>query len=228
MKLLLDSANLNDVAYFNENFPLAGVTTNPTILSREGGDIVKHLFKIRNIIGDDKELHIQVTETEYGRIIREAEKIAATFGENTFVKVPVSGEGLKVTMDLSSRGIKVTETAIFTSFQALLAANAGAYYVAPYVSRIENILADDVETIGEIKYVFEQSGSSAKILAASFKTAKQVLDAAMAGAHCATVSADILKLLSRHASTDNSVEGFSSDWKRVFGDNTLLDLLEKK
>ena len=225
MKLLLDSANLNDVAYFNENFPLTGVTTNPTILSREGGDIVGHLHKIRKIIGDGKELHIQVTETEYGKIIREAKIIAKTFGENTYIKIPVSDAGLKATMELTSCGIKVTETAIFTSFQALLAANAGAHYVAPYVSRLENILADDVGTIGEIKYVFDMSNSS-KILAASFKTAKQVLDAAMAGAHCATVGADILKLLSRHSSTDISVTGFSADWQRVFGDNTLLSLLE--
>ena len=131
MKLILDTANLDDIRYFNTYYPIVGVTTNPTILSREGGDIVAHLHEIRKIIGEEKELHIQVTETEYDAIVKEAKAIVKAFGKNTYVKIPATDIGLRATKTLSDEGYGVTVTAVLSAGQALLAANAGASYVAP-------------------------------------------------------------------------------------------------
>ena len=226
MKLILDTANLDDIKYFNTYYPISGVTTNPTILSREGGDIVKHLHTIREIIGEDKELHIQVTETEYEKIVSEAKTIVKTFGKNTFVKIPATDVGLRATAALAKEGIKVTVTAVFSAGQALLAATAGAAYVAPYVSRLENICEDGIGVVAEIQHVFDCGDYDTVILAASFKTAREVLDVALAGAGAATVSSDVLKKLLSHTSTDTSIAGFAADWKKAFGDHTLSELLK--
>lgn len=108
MRLILDTANLDDIKYFNDYFPICGVTTNPTILSREGGDIVAHLVKIREIIGGDKELHVQGTETEWNKMIEEGHAIVALLGENTFVKIPATPDGLRAARELSGEGVGVT------------------------------------------------------------------------------------------------------------------------
>ena len=226
MKLILDTANLDDIKYFNTYYPISGVTTNPTILSREGGDIVKHLHTIREIIGEDKELHIQVTETEFDKIVSEAKAIVNAFGKNTFVKIPATDVGLRATSALAKEGIKVTVTAVFSAGQALLAATAGAAYVAPYVSRLENICEDGIGVVAEIQQVLDCGDYDTVILAASFKTAREVLDVALAGSGAATVSADVLKKLLSHTSTDTSIAGFAADWKKAFGDHTLSELLK--
>ena len=227
MRILLDTANLDDIRYFNTYYPIEGVTTNPTILSKEGGDPIAQLKAIREIIGEEKELHIQVTETEFDKIIEEARAIVDTFGINTFVKIPVTDVGLRVTKYLSDRGIGVTVTAVLTAAQAMLASNAGASYVAPYISRSENLCADGVGTVADIAEIFEVSGTDTQILAASFKTAKEVLDVAVEGCHAATIGSSIMKMLLSHTTTDTSIAGFEKDWKNTFGDTTLLKLLKK-
>ena len=227
MRILLDTANLSDIKYFNEYYPIEGVTTNPTILSKEGGDVIANISKIREIIGPDKELHIQVTETSFDRIIKEAEALVSAFGKNTFVKIPVTDIGLKVTKYLSERGYGVTVTAVLTAAQGMLASNAGASYVAPYISRSENLCADGIGTVADIAEIFKASGAKTKILAASFKTAKEVLDVAVAGCHAATIGSCIMKMLISHTTTDTSIQGFERDWRSAFGNSTLLDLLER-
>ena len=227
MRILLDTANLDDIRYFNTYYPIEGVTTNPTILSKEGGDPVAQLKAIREIIGEDKELHVQVTETEFEKIIEEARAIVDAFGINTFVKIPVTDIGLRVTKYLSDRGIGVTVTAVLTAAQAMLASNAGAAYVAPYISRSENLCADGVGTVADIADIFEVSGTDTQILAASFKTAKEVLDVAVEGCHAATIGPSIMRMLLSHTTTDTSIAGFEKDWKNAFGDTTLLELLKK-
>lgn len=227
MKILLDTANLEAIRYFNTYFPIVGVTTNPTILAKEGGDVVAQLKAIREIIGD-KELHVQVTETEFDKIIEEARCIVDTLGINTFVKIPVTDVGLRVTKYLHDRGFGVTVTAILTAAQAILASNAGASYVAPYISRSENLCADGVGTVSDIAKIFKASGTKTQILAASFKTAKEVLDVAVEGCHSATIGPTIMKMLISHTTTDTSIAGFVKDWKDAFGDTTLLKLMSKK
>ncbi len=226
MKLILDTANLDDIRYFNTYYPIEGVTTNPTILSREGGDIVAHLKEIRKVIGNEKELHIQVTETEYEAIVSEAKMIVKTFGKNTFVKIPATDVGLRATKTLSDEGYNVTVTAVLSAGQALLASNAGAKYVAPYVSRLENICENGIETVAEIQQIFDVSTTRTEILAASFKTAREVLDVALTGAGAATVSADVMKKLLSHTTTDTSIAGFAADWEKAFGKRTLASMLK--
>jgi len=228
MRILLDTANLDDIRYFNTYYPIEGVTTNPTILSKEGGDVVAQLLAIREIIGEEKELHVQVTETEFEKIIEEGRLLVDLLGINTFVKLPITDVGLRVTKYLSDRGIGVTVTAVLTAAQAMLASNAGASYVAPYISRSENLCADGVGTVADIAKIFEASGSDTQILAASFKTAKEVLDVAVVGCHAATVGSPIMKMLLAHTTTDTSIIGFEKDWKSVFGDTTLRKLIKEK
>jgi len=225
MRIILDTANLEDIRYFNEFYPIEGVTTNPTILSKEGGDVLKLLKDIRAIIGD-KELHVQVTETEADKMVEEAEAIVNYLGKNTFVKIPATPAGLKATRILSDKGIGITVTAVLTAAQAMLASNSGAAYVAPYVSRLENICADGVGTVAEIAEIFSMSGTDTQILAASFKTAKQVLDCAVVGCHTATVGTEVMHKLIQHTTTDTSIDGFANDWKKAFGDVTLLKLIK--
>lgn len=227
MKLLLDTANLDDIRYFNEYYPIVGVTTNPSILAKEGGDIVEHLLKIRKIIGDDKELHIQVTETEFEKIIEEARSLVHLFGNSTFIKIPATDQGIKATRYLSSKGYDITMTAILSPSQAMLAANAGAAYVAPYVSRLENICDDGIEIVSEIQKMFNVSNINTQVLAASFKTVRQVLNVALTGAQAATVGSDVMANLLNHTTTDTSIAGFKADWKNAFGDVTLGELIEQ-
>ena len=228
MRILLDTANLEDIKYFNTYYPIEGVTTNPTILAAEGGDVIALLKNIRAIIGKNKEIHVQVTEQDYDKIIEEAKALISLLGNNTVVKIPVSDIGLKVTKTLSDEGYKVTVTAVLTAAQAMLASNAGATYVAPYVSRLENICDDGVQCVADIHKVFSACDTKTQILAASFKTAKEVLDVAVVGAHASTVAPDVMKRLLAHTTTDTSIAGFESDWKGAFGEVTFLDLLKKK
>ncbi len=228
MRILLDTANLDDIRYFNTYYPIEGVTTNPTILAKEGGDVIGQLKAIREIIGDDKELHVQVTEKDFDGIIEEARALVDVLGINTIVKIPVTDIGLRVTKHLSDRGIRVTVTAVLTAAQAMLASNAGASYVAPYISRSENLCADGVGTVADIAKIFEVSGTETQILAASFKTAKEVLDVAVEGCQSATIGADIMRMLLSHTTTDTSISGFERDWNKAFGDTTLLKLLKNK
>jgi fructose-6-phosphate aldolase 2 len=228
MKILLDTANLESIRYFNTYYPIVGVTTNPTILSKEGGDVLTLLSEIRKIIGDDKELHVQVTEREYDKILEEARALVAFLGKNTYVKIPITDVGLRATATLASEGYGITVTALLSAAQAILASNAGASYVAPYVSRLENICDDGVGSVANIAEIFAASGTDTEILAASFKTAKEVLDVAVVGCNAATISPSVMKRLIAHTTTDTSILGFESDWRRAFGDCTLLELLKKR
>lgn len=228
MRILLDTANLDDIRYFNEYYPIIGVTTNPTILSKEGGDVIKLLCDIRKIIGEEKELHVQLTETEFEKIVEEAEALISLLGKNTYVKIPATDMGLRATKYLSDKGMGVTVTAVLTAAQAMLASNAGASYVAPYISRSENLCADGVGTVEDIAKIFKISGTKTQILAASFKTAKEVLDVAVVGCHAATIGSTIMRILNSHTTTDTSIIGFDKDWRKAFGNTTLLSLIKKK
>ena len=227
MKLILDTANLDDIRYFNEYYPIAGVTTNPTILATEGGDVVELLKKIREIIGPFKEFHVQLTETKFDGMIAEAEAIVGLLGKNTYIKIPATDEGIKATKFLSSKGYLITTTAVLSSTQAMIASLAGAAYVAPYVSRLENICEDGIAIVADIQAIFNSAKTDTQVLAASFKTVRQVLSVALTGAGAATVSADVMYKLLEHLTTDRSVAMFEADWKNAFGDVTLGELIAK-
>ena len=156
MQYIVDSAHLEEIRECVEFYPLDGVTTNPTIISKEHSDFVKLIKEIRAIIGAERMLHIQTTATTSEAIVKEAVALMEAVGGDFYIKVPISPEGLKATMALKRMGIKVTETAIFTPQQALIAAKAGASYIAPYVNRLDNIVSDGVHVVSEIVEMFKR------------------------------------------------------------------------
>lgn len=228
MKLLVDTADAGDIRLAAENFPIVGVTTNPTLLARACADPVARLHEIREIIGNGCELHIQLTvpTDDFERAVAEGRAIDAAFGDNVCIKVPVSQSGLRVTEALTSAGVAVTETAVFTPAEALLAARAGAKYVAPYVNRLIEAGEDGIGVVTDIRRLFDLHRLPCEILAASFHELRQVCAAALAGAHCATLSYGMLRSMASHPLTDKAIAGFGSDWKAAFGDATLLGLLK--
>lgn len=223
MIYILDTADLAAIKHCNEFYPLAGVTTNPSIIAKAKTDFWPLVENIRAIIGKDKMLHVQTTETKAEAIVEEAKLLQERLGGEFYVKIPIGEEGLKATMMLKEIGIKVTMTAIFTPAQALMAAMAGASFVAPYVNRLDNILGDGCEVVAEIVNQLENYGSDCKVLAASFKNAEQVHKCASYGCHSVTVTDDIMKLLISHPMTDAAIAGFERDWKGVYGEKTIKD-----
>ena len=223
MIYILDTADLAAIKYCNEFYPLSGVTTNPSIIAKEKGDFWQILKEIRGVIGNDKMLHVQTVQTTAKKMVEEARLIKEKIGGDIYIKIPIGEEGLKAVPMIKNLGIGVTMTAIFTPAQALMAAKAGADFVAPYVNRLDNILGDGTNVVAEIVQQFEIYGLDCKVLAASFKNAEQVHRCALCGCHSVTVSADVLKSLITHPMTDAAVEGFERDWKGVYGDKTILD-----
>ena len=223
MIYILDTADIEAIKHCNEFYPLAGVTTNPSIISKENTEFWKLVKEIRSIIGEEKMLHVHTVQTKADKIVEEAKLLKKELGGELFVKIPIGEEGLKATMELKKLGIGVTMTAIFTPAQALIAAKAGASFVAPYVNRLDNIIGDGTEVVAQIVELLENYDLDCKVLAASFKNAEQVHKCALYGCHSVTVSADIMKTLISHPMTDAAIDGFDKDWKRVYGDKTILN-----
>ena len=224
MRILLDTADLSAISRLAEFYPLEGVTTNPTILSRDTGDLRRILYEIRETIGD-LELHVQVTTDDYMDMIREAEAILGLLGNNnTFIKIPVTANGLRAIEELAQRKVLVTATAIVTPTQAMLASEAGATFVAPYVGRCTRHGGDGIKLVQDIDKLFALGESQTAILAASFKTVDEVLAVALSGAEAATIGPDLLEKLIEHPVTESSIEGFAADWENSFG-KPLYDLL---
>ncbi len=224
MLYILDTANLEAIKHCNEFYPLSGVTTNPTIISRENCDFWELVTNIRKIIGDEKMLHVQTTQKKAELIVEEAKLLKSRLGGNFYIKIPISEEGLKATMMLKKIDVGVTVTAIFTPAQALLAAMAGADFVAPYANRLDNIIADGCAVVAEIVKQIEQYKLPCRVLAASFRNAEQVHKCASVGCHSVTVSADILRKVMSHPMTDAAIADFEKDWERVYGEKTILEM----
>ncbi len=225
MKYLIDSGNLEEIKHANEFYPLAGVTTNPSIIAKEKADFVKLVTSIRDIIGEDKMLHIQATAKKAEDIVKEAVMLKDLVKGDFYVKIPIGEEGLKATALLKKKGIGVTMTAIFTPQQALMAARAGADFVAPYVTRLDNISADGVDTVSQIVDLLYLNNLNCQVLAASFKNVQQVNEVALAGAHTATIGLDLLSVAVSHPMTDMAIQGFDKDWAEVYGDKSVKDLI---
>lgn len=225
MLYIVDTANIEKIKHCIEFYPVAGVTTNPTIISREHSDFKGIITEIKNIIGPDRMFHIQLTGDTCDEMAKEAYALRDLIGENLYVKIPISPEGLKATMRLHKEGFHITETAIFTQQQALVAAKAGADFVAPYVNRLDNIISDGVNVVHEIVELFKLYDLPSKVLAASFKTAEQVHKISLVGCHAATVNPDILDTLIYHPLTMYAIDDFKADWKNVYGEKKIIDMI---
>lgn len=224
MLLLVDSANCDQIESLNQYYPIDGVTTNPSIISRERvakGEILSLLKKIRRIIGPEKMLHVQVTETDCDGMLAEAEAIKAYLGKDVYLKVPVTPEGLKAMAILRKQNTNLTATAVFTPLQALLAAKAGADFVAPYVNRLADLSVDGVGVVTEIKRIFTLYSLKAKVLAASFKNVEQIHQTCLAGADAVTVAPDLFQKMAAHPLTEKSVAQFRKDWAEIQGGDWL-------
>lgn len=224
MLYIIDTADLESIKHINEFYPIDGVTTNPSIIAKEKTDFIARLKAIREIIGEDKILCAQTLQTDWEKIVEEGKKLQKEIGGNFYLKIPIGEAGLKATMELKKLGIGVLMTAIFTPTQALMAAKAGADFVAPYVNRIQNICGDGIGVVAEIVNQFNNYGiTSCRVMAASFKNAQQVSDCASVGCHIATIAPDIYKWLITHPLTDVAIDGFKKDWESVYGDKMILD-----
>lgn len=223
MKYMMDGANLEDIKYCNQYFPLAGVTTNPTLITKEKKEFWSLIEGIREIIGPDKMLHIQTVQKKAEKIVEEAKLIKERIGGNFYIKIPIGKEGLKATMMLKKLGIGVTVTAIFTPAQALMAAMAGADFVAPYANRLDNIVGDGTEVVAQIVEQFKLYGLDCQVLAASFRTVEQVHKCAQSGCHSVTITAKLFKAIITHPMTDVAIADFDKDWKGLYGNKTILD-----
>lgn len=217
MLYLLDTANLEQIKRAFDLYPMSGVTTNPTIISKEKRNFIDILKEIRHAIGEDKMLHVQVISQKAEEIVKEAEYLQEVIGGNIYIKIPVIPEGIKAMKILKKKEIKITATAIFTAEQAFIAAIAGAEFVAPYVNRIDNIAGNGVDVVVQIVQLFKTHNIAAKVLAASFKNVQQVHQVALAGGQSVTVNAEIMDKLLSHPLTDLSIKQFVSDWESVYG-----------
>ncbi len=225
MLYLLDTANLEAIKKAYNFYPMDGVTTNPTLVSKEKREFLSILKDIRKIIGSESMLHVQAVSLTAEKMVEEAFYLNEVIGGNLYVKIPVIPEGIKAIKLLKSKGIKTTATAIFTAGQALMAAIAGAQFVAPYVNRIDNISGDGVGVVAEIVQLFELHNQDAKVLAASFKNVQQVHTVSLSGAHSITVNPEIMDKMLEHPLTDWSVNQFITDWEGIYGKKmTTLDV----
>ncbi|WP_026473283.1 transaldolase family protein [Alkaliflexus imshenetskii] len=212
MLFLADSANLDELEKLFSYFPLEGVTTNPSIIATEGRPLTKLLPRLKELVGE-KMLHVQLISNKADRMLDEALRYQEFLGEhvNFYAKIPVTEEGYKAMPMLKKRGLKVTATAVYTHLQALVAARAGANYVAPYVSRLDNISSHGIEVVQHIVKSFNDYKMPTKVLAASFKTVDQVHRVTLTGCYAVTVCYEVLERLRSHPLTDMNVDWFSRD-----------------
>lgn len=217
MKFIIDDADIKKIKEIYEYFPVDGVTTNPSILAKSGRQPFDVLKEIREFIGQEAELHVQVIASTAEGMIEDAERILKELGDNTFVKVPVTREGLKAIKILSKRGVKITATAIYTSMQAYLAGKAGADYAAPYVNRIDNLGADGVQTAKDIHDIFKKNNFKTEVLAASFKNSQQVLELCKYGVGASTIACDVIEGLIKNAIVTSAVDVFTADFEKLCG-----------
>jgi TalC/MipB family fructose-6-phosphate aldolase len=225
MEFLFDTINTTDIASYGERFPYTGVTSNPSIIKAEGKiDFFRHFREIRKLITMERSLHIQVISQDCSGILREADAILNNVDEKVLIKVPVTEEGLKAMQNLKKEGIGVTATGIYSTIQGFMAIGIGADYIAPYYNRMENQNIDPLDVISSFAQAIKSQGAQTKIVAASFKNIAQVNKALVAGAQAVTVQPSMLHEVLGMPAIQKAVDGFSEDWKAVFGDKKIWEL----
>lgn len=217
MKFIIDDADIEKIKELYSVYPVDGVTTNPSILAKNGNPPYRTLRAIRAFIGAEAQLHVQVTALDAEGMLEDARRIQEELGENTYIKVPVTREGLKAIKLLAARGANITATAIYTQLQAFLAGKAGAHYAAPYVNRIDNLGADGVKTARDIHDIFRKNGLETEVLAASFKNSQQVLELCEYGIGAATIAPDVIEGLIKNDSVAMAVAAFTRDFEGLCG-----------
>lgn len=211
MDLFIDTANIDEIREAASWGVIAGVTTNPSLVAKEGRDHKEVILEIAGIV--DGPISIETVSLDAEGMLREAHEFAA-WTPNAVIKVPMTAEGMKAVKQLSAEGIKTNVTLVFSSNQALLAAIAGATYISPFVGRLDDIGEDGMKLIAEIREIYDQYFFETNILTASVRHPRHVTDAAKLGSDVATVPYKILKQMFQHPLTDSGIDKFLADWKK--------------
>ena len=217
MKFFIDTANVEDIRKANDMGVICGVTTNPSLIAKEGRDFNEVLKEITSIVDGPISGEVKATTVDAEGMIAEGREIAKLH-PNMVVKIPMTVEGLKAIKVLSSEGIKTNCTLIFSANQALLAARAGATYVSPFLGRLDDISTPGIDLIRTIADIFDIYGFETEIIAASVRNPIHVTDCALAGADIATVPYKVIEQMVKHTLTDAGIEKFQADYKAVFGE----------
>lgn len=212
MKIFIDTANVNEIKEAESWGILSGVTTNPSLIAKEGRDFVEVVKEITSIV--DGPISAEVISLEHEGMLKEARELAKIH-KNIVIKVPMTIEGLKAVKVLAGEGIKTNVTLVFSAAQALLAAKAGATYVSPFVGRVDDVGIDGMRLIEDMVRIFDNYGIETEIIAASIRHPLHAVDAALAGAHISTIPFKVLEQMTKHPQTDLGIEKFLSDWKKV-------------
>lgn len=210
MRFFIDTANIEEIKEANDLGVICGVTTNPSLIAKEGRDFIQVVKEITDIV--DGPISAEVISLNAEGMVKEAEKLVQIH-KNIVIKLPMTEEGLKATKLLSQRGIKTNVTLIFSSVQALLAARAGATYVSPFVGRLDDIGQNGMDLIGEVVEIFNANNIETQVIVASVRNAIHVSQAAMLGADIATVPLKVIKQMTKHPLTDKGIENFIKDWE---------------
>ena len=216
MKIFLDTANLESIKKYNDMGLLDGITTNPSLLSKEGGDPQKTMEEIVRIINGD--VSLEVVSTEYEVMLEEGRRLRK-YGDNVVVKCPMTPDGLKACKALTAEGIPVNITLIFSPNQAILAAKSGAKYVSPFIGRLDDVGKDGMQLISEIKQIFSNYKFSTQILVASIRHPIHVIEAGKIGADVVTLPAAVLEKMLKHPLTDIGLKNFLADWEKLKAEN---------
>ena len=220
MEFIVDTVNLEEIKDAVEHMPIVGVTSNPSIVKQTSPEnFFEHMRKIREIIGMERSLHIQVISKNSDEMIAEAHRILKEIDDQVYIKVPVSYEGIKAIKTLKAEGVKVTATAVYDLMQAYMALAAEADYIAPYVNRIGNLGADPMDLISNLSDRIAVDGYNTKIVAASFKGVQQVRDSFNFGAHAITAPVAVLKQIFANPNIEKAVDDFNKDWYAMYGEN---------
>ena len=217
MRFFIDTANVEDIKKANDMGIIDGVTTNPSLIAKEGRNFNEVIKEITSIVDGPVNGEVKATTEKAEDMIKEAREIAAIH-PNMVVKIPMTPEGLKAVKVLKKEGIKTNVTLIFSPNQALLAARAGADYVSPFLGRLDDISQVGVDLIRTIADIFQINGISSQIICASVRNPIHIVDCALAGADIATVPYNVLLQMTKHPSTDQGIEKFKADYKAVFGE----------
>ena len=210
MKFFIDTANVEEIKEANDLGVICGVTTNPSLIAKEGRDFIEVVKEITEIV--DGPISAEVISLDAEGMVKEAEKLVQIH-KNIVIKLPMTEEGLKATKILSQKGIKTNVTLIFSSVQALLAARAGATYVSPFVGRLDDIGQNGMDLIAEVVEIFNTNNIETQIIVASVRNPIHVSQAATLGADIATVPLKVIKQMTKHPLTDKGIENFLKDWE---------------
>ncbi len=217
MRFFIDTANVDEIRKANDMGVICGVTTNPSLIAREGRVFEEVISEIVSIVDGPVSGEVKATTMDAEGMIIEGRQIAGIH-PNMVVKMPMTAEGLKAVKTLEAEGIKTNVTLIFTANQALLAARAGASYVSPFLGRLDDISVSGVELVQEIAEIFAVAGIKTEIIAASVRNPMHITDCTLAGADIATVPYKVIEQMTRHPLTDAGIRKFQEDYIAVFGE----------